>query len=148
MLVGICALPALVVAHHVTAPLQVWDYLGAGVLVGSIIGETVADRQLQRFRSDPANRGTTCRTGLWRTSRHPNYFFEWIHWCAYVLMAVGSPWWILTWIGPILMLFFLFKVTGIPATETQALKSRGEDYRRYQESTSVFVPWFPKKEKT
>jgi steroid 5-alpha reductase family enzyme len=115
----------------------------AGVLVwlAAVVGETVADRQLAAFRANLANRGRTCRVGLWRLSRHPNYFFEWLHWWSYVLVAVGSPWWALTLVGPALMLFFLFKVTGIPTTEAQALASR-PDYAEYQRTTSVFVPWF------
>ena len=118
----------------------------AGVLVWAtaVLGEAAADAQLARFRADPANRGRTCRAGLWRTSRHPNYFFEWLHWWAYVLLAIGSPAWWVALVGPALMLAFLLKVTGIPATEAQALASRGEDYRDYQRTTSAFIPWFRK----
>jgi steroid 5-alpha reductase family enzyme len=141
----IFSLPYLVAMTNPAPGLGTWDLAGVLVWVVAVAGETVADRQLAAFRADPANRGTTCRVGLWRTSRHPNYFFEWLHWWAYVLLAVGSPWWALTLVGPALMLFFLFKVTGIPATEAQALASRGEDYRDYQRTTSVFVPWFPKR---
>jgi steroid 5-alpha reductase family enzyme len=110
-------------------------------------GETLADRQLAAWRAAPANDGRTCRSGLWRYSRHPNYFFEWLHWWTYIPLAWGSPWWWLTLLGQALMLFTLFKVTGIPHTERQALASRGEDYRAYQRSTSVFIPWFPKEDK-
>jgi steroid 5-alpha reductase family enzyme len=81
-----------------------------------------------------------CRAGLWRYSRHPNYFFEWVHWWAYVLIGHAAP---LTLLGPAAMLLFLFRVTGIPYTERQALKSRGEQYREYQRTTSRFVPWPP-----
>lgn len=119
-----------------------------GILIWLVAvgGEALADRQLEAWRADPANRGRTCRAGLWRYSRHPNYFFEWLHWWAYLPLAVGSPWWWLTLLGPAVMLFTLFKLTGIPHTEQQALASRGEDYRAYQRSTSVFIPWFPKQE--
>ena len=98
-----------------------------------------------RFRARRESRGKTCREGLWRYSRHPNYFFEWLGWWAWVLAAVGSPLFLLSLSGPLFMLVFLFKITGIPATEEQALRSRGDDYRRYQRTTSMFVPWFPKK---
>jgi len=141
----IFSLPYLVAMTNPTPGLGVWGLAGVLVWVVAVVGEALADRQLAAFRADPANRGRTCRVGLWRASRHPNYFFEWLHWWSYVLLAVGSPWWALTLVGPALMLFFLFKVTGIPATEAQALASRGEDYRDYQRTTSAFIPWFPRR---
>ena len=113
----------------------------------AVLGETIADRQLARFRADPENRGKTCNQGLWRYSRHPNYFFEWIHWFAYIFLAVGSPHWWLALLGPLVMAVFLLKITGIPYTELQSLKSKGESYREYQRTTSAFIPWFPKKPK-
>ena len=116
----------------------------AGVIVWllAVGGEALADRQLARFRADPATRGTVCRVGLWRYSRHPNYFFEWIHWWAYVLIGHFA---LLTLLGPAAMLLFLFRVTGIPYTEQQALRSRGDLYRAYQRTTSAFVPWPPRR---
>jgi len=120
----------------------------AGVGIGwlAMAGESLSDWQLQQWRSNPDNKGKTCRQGLWRYSRHPNYFFEWLHWWAYVVMTAGT-WWMLVAIGgPALMFFFLYRFTGIPYTERQAVKSRGEDYRRYQETTSAFFPWFPKED--
>jgi steroid 5-alpha reductase family enzyme len=144
LLDALFALPFAAVAFNSTA-VGVCDCAGAGIILLSALGETLADIQLAAFRRDPANRGRTCRRGLWRLSRHPNYFFEWLHWFAYPLMAVGSPYWAFTLIGPAVMSFFLFKVTGIPATEAQALATRGEDYRDYQRTTSPFFPWFPKK---
>jgi steroid 5-alpha reductase family enzyme len=94
-----------------------------------------------------ANRGHTCRDGLWRYSRHPNYFFEWLHWWAYVPLSLGAAGGWATILAPLVMLFFLFCVTGIPATEAQALQSRGADYRQYQRTTSAFFPWFPRRER-
>jgi len=122
-------------------PLDGWAFAGVIVWLVAVAGETIADRQLARFRNDAANRGQVCDTGLWRYSRHPNYFFEWVHWLAYVLIGHGA---LLTWIGPVGMLLFLFRLTGIPYTEKQALKSRGDRYREYQRTTSVFFPWFPR----
>jgi len=84
-----------------------------------------------------------CRAGLWRYSRHPNYFFEWLHWWAYVPIALGGPWWGLTLLGPAVMYLFLTRVTGIPPTEARAVASRGEAYREYQRTTSPLVPWPP-----
>jgi steroid 5-alpha reductase family enzyme len=123
---------------------SVWDVLGILVWSAAISGEALADRQLARFRANSANKGQVCRDGLWRYSRHPNYFFEWLHWWSYVLWGVAGGWWWLTLVAPALMLFFLFRVTGIPATEAQALRSRRVAYREYQRTTSAFVPWWPK----
>ena len=142
--VALFSLPFLGVAANGAPFPGPMDIAGIAVWLLSVAGEGVADAQLSRHRRDPANRGKTCRSGLWRYSRHPNYFFEWLHWFAYVLLAWGSPWAALSWPGPVVMLLFLYKVTGIPYTERQAIKSRGDDYRRYQESTSAFFPWFPK----
>lgn len=135
------SVPILLAILHVGETGFVWRLLGLAIWMISVCGETVADIQLNRFKQDPNNRGKTCRAGLWNTSRHPNYFFEWLHWWSYVLLTLGS--WA-AWVNllfPLVMLFFLFKVTGIPATEEQALRSRGKDYREYQRTTSVFVPW-------
>jgi steroid 5-alpha reductase family enzyme len=121
-----------------------WIAAAAACWLLSLGGETLADRQLARFRADPANRGRTCRDGLWGWSRHPNYFFEWLHWFAYVLLAAGGPLAGWSWIGPIVMLLFLYRVSGIPWTEAQALRSRGEDYRRYQRQVSAFLPLPPR----
>lgn len=119
-------------------------WAGFALWMVSLAGEGVADAQLQRFKADPANRGLTCRAGLWRYSRHPNYFFEWLVWVAFALVATASPWGWTAWACPALMLFFLLRVTGIPYTEAQSLRSRPEDYARYQRETSAFFPWFPK----
>jgi steroid 5-alpha reductase family enzyme len=118
--------------------------LAVAIWAGSVVGEAVADRQLARFRADPAHRGKTCRDGLWRYSRHPNYFFEWLHWFAYVVLAIGSPWAWLSWCGPVVMYVFLRWISGIPYTEAQALRTRGEEYREYQRTTPMLFPWFPK----
>ncbi len=120
------------------------DYVGIGIWAVSVLGESIADRQLAQFREDPASKGKTCQRGLWRYSRHPNYFFEWLHWWGYVFIAWNAPYWGLSLLGPALMFYFLFKITGIPPTEARALKSRS-DYKTYQERTSMFFPWFPKK---
>jgi steroid 5-alpha reductase family enzyme len=121
------------------------EYAGEGLWFAAIVGEIASDGQLTRFKNDPRNKGKTCRAGLWNLSRHPNYFFEWLIWMAFALFALTSPYGYLGLLSPALILYFLFKVTGIPATEAQALRSRGDDYRRYQETTSAFVPWVPRK---
>ncbi|MEO9079801.1 MAG: DUF1295 domain-containing protein [Rhodanobacter sp.] len=143
-LIVLFALPFAAVARNPEAS-GLWMPAAATVWLLSVIGESIADAQLARFRNDLANRGHTCRDGLWRYSRHPNYFFEWLHWFAYVCLAVGSPIGWLAWSGPVVMYVFLRWVSGVPYTEAQALRSRGDDYRAYQRSTSMLIPWFPKR---
>ena len=143
LLVVLFALPFVAVASNPRTDAYGLVIAAVAVWLLSVIGESVADRQLARFRANPTNKGRTCRHGLWRYSRHPNYFFEWLHWFTYVLLAVGSPLWWLAWSGPLLMYVFLRYLSGVPFTEKQALRSRGEDYRAYQRSTSMFFPWFP-----
>ncbi len=136
--------PFLFAALNGEVPLSSLEFAAAFLWVIAIAGEVTADQQLHRFKSDRSNKGKTCQVGLWNYSRHPNYFFEWLIWVSYALFALASPNGWLAVFAPMLMLYFLFKVTGIPATEAQALRTKGDDYRRYQESTSVFFPWVKK----
>jgi steroid 5-alpha reductase family enzyme len=138
----VLSLPFLLASVNPRERISQLEYAGLLLWTIAMAGEAVADAQLNTFKRDPANKGKTCREGLWNYSRHPNYFFEWMIWVAWLTFALGSPFGWLAAICPALMLYFLFKVTGIPGTEAQALRSRGDDYRRYQETTSVFVPWF------
>lgn len=136
--------PFLLAAWNPRPTFHPLEWAAAGLWLVAWLGEALADRQLRHFKAQPENRGRTCRAGLWRTSRHPNYFFEWLVWVAYLLLALPAPLgWTALWV-PLLMLYFLLRVTGIPYTEAQSLRSRPEDYARYQRETSAFVPWFPK----
>jgi steroid 5-alpha reductase family enzyme len=119
-------------------------WIGAALALLSIAGEMTADTQLAVWKGEPANRGKTARNGLWGWSRHPNYFFEWLHWVAWAVIAFSSPYGWVAIAVPLFLLVLLFKVTGIPETEAQSLRSRGDDYRRYQEEVSVFVPLPPR----
>ncbi|HEU4728429.1 MAG TPA: DUF1295 domain-containing protein [Kofleriaceae bacterium] len=117
--------------------------IGAAISLGALAAEALADAQLARWRRDPAHRGQVCDIGLWAYSRHPNYFFEWCLWlghAVYGLAFAGSGGWIALG-GQALILASILAITGIPATEAQALRTRGEAYRRYQQTTSAFVPW-------
>ena len=143
LLVLLFALPAFGATQN-PSELSVFDILGLGIGLLAITGETYSDYQLAKFRSDPQNKGTTCKIGFWRYSRHPNYFFEWLHWFAYLFFSLTGPYWYLGLMGPILMYVFLMKVTGIPYTEARALSHRS-DYLQYQQETSMFFPWFIKK---
>ncbi len=142
--VSVLTLPFAVVMQNPHPPFALRELAGLAVWIIAVVGEAMADRQLARFREKPWNRDRVCRDGLWRYSRHPNYFFEWLHWWAYVVMAFEAPGWPLTLLGPIGMGWALVKVTGIPPAERQAVSRRGEEYRDYQETTSVFIPWFPR----
>lgn len=144
-IIAIFSLPFLYAAFNTTPYLQHVEWIGLGLAVLALAGEATADLQMQAFKADPANRGAVCRVGLWRYSRHPNYFFEALIWFAFSLFALGSSLGWTTVICPLLMLWFLFKVTGIPLTEEYALKSKGEAYRAYQQTTNAFFPWFPRK---
>ena len=144
LLAVLFSLPALVAAVNPRPQFSGLELAAVVVWAIALCGEVAADRQLARFKARPDTRGRTCREGLWRYSRHPNYFFEWLIWMALALFALASPWGAVALVCPAVMLYLLFRVTGIPATEAQAIRTRSDDYRRYQATTSVFVPWFPR----
>jgi steroid 5-alpha reductase family enzyme len=134
---------AIFIAARFPVPaLRVQDFLGALILFAGIAGEALADIQLKNFRADAANKGRVCDVGLWRWSRHPNYFFEWLGWLAYPVIALSTdyPWGAATLLAPVFMYWILVHVTGIPPLEQQMLRSRGERYRDYQSRTSMFFP--------
>lgn len=120
------------------------EWPGIAIWVIALAGESLADSQLKHFKANPANAGRICQSGLWNYSRHPNYFFEWLIWAGFFLFAWDSPGGCFTVLCPGLMLFFLLRVTGIPITEEFSVKSKGDAYRDYQQTTSAFVPWFKK----
>lgn len=133
-------------AHAPPAMLRLQDYIGAIIALAAIAGETVADGQLRAFKVHPAHAGLVCDVGLWRWSRHPNYFFEWLGWFAYPVIALspgyppGYSWGLASLAAPILMYWLLVHVSGIPPLEAEMLRSRGERYRAYQATTSPFFP--------
>lgn len=138
---------AIVLAAANPVPmLRLQDWLGAVLLLTAIAGETVADRQLRRFRS--RNGGDVCQQGLWAWSRHPNYFFQWLGWLAYPLIAItldGSyVWGWLSLAAPLCMYWLLLHVSGIPPLEEHMLETRGNKYRAYMARTSAFFPLPPR----
>ncbi len=145
ILVVIFSLPFLLAAFNRAPHLAVIEFSGLALSVGALAGESIADWQMSAFKSHPANKGKVCQRGLWCYSRHPNYFFESLIWWGLFLFALGSTGGWVTLACPLLMLYFLLKVTGIPLTEEYSLKSRGDAYREYQRTTSAFIPWFRKK---
>lgn len=144
VLIALLSIPFAIISSNPTPGLSPWEILGALIWLVGFVGETLADFQLHRFRSAPENKGAVCANGLWRYSRHPNYFFEWIVWIGYFVFALGSPWGWITFFCPVLILHFLLNVTGIPPAEEQSLASRGDAYRDYQHGTSPFIPMPPK----
>ncbi|MFT5197862.1 MAG: steroid 5-alpha reductase family enzyme [Planctomycetota bacterium] len=144
LLALVLALQVLVLSGAELAGWRIVDALALTLWVISIAGEGLADRQLKEWRRGPSGRGRTCRKGLWKYSRHPNYFFEWLHWLMYPLIGIGLSGGAWLWLAPLLMLFLICKVTGIPPTEEQSLRSRGDDYREYQRTTNAFFPGPPR----
>jgi len=134
-----------VAAHLPGDALRLQDYLGALILLAGIAGEALADAQLKRFRDKAANKGRVCDIGLWRWSRHPNYFFEWFGWLAYPVIGLSADyvWGWATLLAPVFMYWILVYETGIPPLEAQMLRSRGDRYRDYQSRTSRFFPLPP-----
>lgn len=144
LLIGLLSLPIALACSNPSPGIGVFEVAGVLLWFVAIGGESIADMQLALFKAHPGTKGRVCDIGLWKYSRHPNYFFEWVVWIAYFVFALGSPW---AWAGlasPLLMLFFLTRVTGIPPAEARSLATRGEAYRDYQRRTSPFIPWFPK----
>lgn len=137
-------IPFLLAVQNTAARLHPLELAGAVLWLLALSGEALADAQLAAFKRDPAHRGQVCAVGLWRYSRHPNYFFEWLIWVAFFVFALASPWGWLAVIAPASILFLLLRVTGIPMAEEQSLRSKGDAYRRYQQTTSAFVPLPPR----
>ena len=140
------AFPFFILATN-SNPEMCWpEYAGAAIWLISIVGEAISDWQLDHFKKNPSNKGKVCDIGLWYYSRHPNYFFQLMIWIGVSLFSVCSPCGWLAIISPLTIAYLLFKVTGIPMTEEQSLRSKGDAYRDYQRTTSVFVPWKKKVE--
>lgn len=138
------AVTILIAAHNPAPWPQPLDFVGIAIAVAAVVGEAVADRQLSRFRADPANHGKVCDVGLWGWSRHPNYFFEWLGWVAYAVIAIdlsgGYPWGWLALAGPAFMYWLLVHVSGVPPLEAHMLRSRGDAFRAYQARVGAFWP--------
>lgn len=136
--------PYLISNADQAVELHTWEYLGFLIWLVGFIGESRADTTLRQFKSKESNKGKVCQEGLWRYSRHPNYFFEWVVWMGFFTFCMSSPYGYLMIYCPFLILHLLLRVSGIPKTEAQLLKSKGEAYRLYQQNTSYFIPFFSK----
>lgn len=138
------AVTVFLAAHNPAPEVRFLDLIAIAIAIGAISGEMIADRQLRRFRAQTSDAEAVCDVGLWRWSRHPNYFFEWLGWVAYPLLAINLsgdyPWGWLAVAGPACMYWLLRHVSGVPPLEEHMLSSRGDAYRAYQQRTSVFFP--------
>jgi steroid 5-alpha reductase family enzyme len=144
LLAVVLSVPLVLVSMDTEFDLDVFNLTGVAIGFVAFVGEWVADHQLHAFKQVPSNKGKILSEGLWRYSRHPNYFFEWMMWLAFFVYALSSPWGWISVLGVWLMYHFLMNVTGIPATEAQMLLSKGESYRLYQQQTPAFFPGFKK----
>lgn len=139
------ALPlTIAIAHPGQAPLGWLDALGVALFIIGFGFETIGDGQLARFKAQPANKGKVMDRGLWRYTRHPNYFGETMLWWGMFLVAAGTPWGIYTVLSPVVMTALIIKVSGVAMLE-RTITERRPDYRAYIERTSAFIPWPPKK---
>jgi steroid 5-alpha reductase family enzyme len=116
--------------------------VGAALTLAGVLFETVGDLQLARFKADPANRGKVMDRGLWRYTRHPNYFGDFLVWWGLFGLAAasGNPW---TVVSPALMSFLLLRVSGVTLLEASMRARPG--YDAYVRRTSAFVPWPPRR---
>ena len=140
----IVSLPIMSIATAST-PLNIIDYIAICLWLFGMVFEVVGDMQLKKFRSNPDNKGRVLDTGLWRYTRHPNYFGEFCIWWAFFLFALaGGEYWSI--ISPILMSILLLKVSGVSLLEKD-ISERRPAYQRYRETTNAFFPWFPSVQK-
>ena len=143
------SIPLYLASRNVSPKLDPNEIFAIGIWAVSFLLENVADLQLLLFKVRDETKNEVMQTGLWRFSRHPNYFFEFMIWCSYSLFAwssAGKIWHYLLLVGlPVIAYWFLVHFTGVPMTEQASLLKRGAPYRQYQETTNRFFPWFPKK---
>lgn len=126
-------------ANHFTA----FDIIGIVLWAIGFFFESVGDAQLVRFRANPESKGKVLNTGVWRYTRHPNYFGDSAQWWGYYAIALAAGgWW--TIFSPILMTLFLVKVSGVALLE-KTLSTAKPGYADYIRQTSAFIPWFPRK---
>ena len=126
------------------AKLTFFDFVAVAVWFIGFFFEAVGDWQMARFKANPANKGQVLNTGVWRYTRHPNYFGDAAQWWGYYLVAVAASGGFWTIFSPILMTTLLLRVSGVALLE-RTLRETKPQYKEYIETTSAFVPWFPRK---
>lgn len=141
LFIFIISIPLLFAASQQHTYLNFLDYCGISLCLLGILGETIADLQLQGFKKN--NPGKVCNLGLWRFSRHPNYFFDWLTWCGFTCFSLQANNGWLSLSSPLLLFLIMTKITG-PMTEQGSISAKGELYLDYQRKTAPFFPWFRK----
>jgi len=144
VIAALLSLAFFIPAYQTARPSVIGATASLAIWLASVAGEAAADRQLRRFVAKPERSGQVCDEGWWRYSRHPNYFFECLHWCAYAAWSAGRPWSWVTLLPPLLMGWLLLRVSGIPLLEAHLQDSRA-GYRDYQRRTSALIPWPPRR---
>lgn len=135
--------PVLVIAASGREAMVWSDFLGIAVWICGLLFEVIADYQLDAFRRDPANRGSIINRGLWRYSRHPNYFGEVVMWWGIFIIALSCEMGWVSIVGPLAITAMILFVSGIPMTERMMASRPG--YDEYRKRVSAFIPWFPRK---
>ena len=144
-LMWIISTPIIAAEISSVSPLGFLDYLAVIVWGVGFFFETAGDYQLKKFKSDPANKGKVLDSGVWRYSRHPNYFGDAFQWWGFYLLALSAgAWWAV--FSPVIMTLLLLKVSGVALLE-KSLKETKPQYKEYMEATSAFVPWFPRRKR-
>jgi steroid 5-alpha reductase family enzyme len=142
VLASLISLP-LQVAEASRLPLEGPLFTGAAVFLAGFVFEATADRQLQRFRVDPAKRGQVLDSGLWKYSRHPNYFGEALLWWGFWICSLSAPGAWLTFPAPALMTFLLLRVSGVKLLDAH-MSAKNPAYAEYIRRTPAFIPGAPK----
>ena len=139
------ACPFLILVRNPN-PINTLDHIGLIIWLIGFCGVHLADKQLKIFKQKPGrSRAEVCNTGLWKYSRHPNYFFEWILWIGYIFIgwqAPHGPWLLLI---PVILYIFLTKITWVPFVEARNLEASGKEYKKYIKQTNSFFPGYLKK---
>jgi steroid 5-alpha reductase family enzyme len=138
------AFPLFLAQRTPEPPLGTLAFAGVALFFIGLTLETVADIQLKRFLRNPANHNQVMRSGLWRYSRHPNYFGEFLVWCGFFLIALETPWGWLAIVSPLTLAYILLGPLGIGLVERRMRKKRPEAFADYERTTSAFIPWPPR----
>jgi steroid 5-alpha reductase family enzyme len=146
VLMWLISIPLLAAQFSPAPATLTWlDFLAALIWAVGFYFEAVGDWQLARFKADPQNKGKLLNTGVWRYTRHPNYFGDAAQWWGFYVFALAAGgWW--TIYSPLIMTYLLRNVSGVALLE-KSMANRKPGYQEYMESTNAFFPWFPKRKK-